>query len=250
MKKIHDLLNKKYSKSEAIGLLGMILAFGIIIDIVLGRFSILFIVISIFLLITGYRRIKTKQTFTAYLLLSLGAGFILFSLITSVSFSLLFSTLLIYNAFQLYRSSKNKTNININSFAHSSSEAIVETNPYFKNKFIGEYRQFPKDYPLEDINIQTGFGDIVIDFNELIIPVGETVVLIRGAVGNVKLYVPRDIGLSVQTSQLIGKSTIFTQETSTFNTSKKFQSSFYQSQSRKIKIVTSLLIGDIEVKHR
>jgi lia operon protein LiaF len=69
-------------------------------------------------------------------------------------------------------------------------------------------------------------------------------------IGNIYLNVPSDIGMSVQMSLLCGKMNLLKDSKTAFNVTQKYQSVDYKNASRKIKIVVSLLVGDIEVKHR
>jgi len=252
LNKIKELLTRKYTKSEAIGILLSIVAVGILIDLRQGRFSILFIILSIFSIILGYRQFKHKKnSMAAYILMALGTGFLLFSLFISFAFTLIFATLLIYNSYQIFRSSSNpsKMALQINPNSQTTPD-YVQTDPYFKNKLVGEYRNFDEGYPLEDINLQTGFGDISIDLSDQVIPAGETVILIRGMIGNIDLNVPSDVGISLQMSLLCGKIKLLKDSKTAFNVTKKYQSADYKDASRKVKIVVSLLVGDIEVSHR
>ena len=252
MNKLKDLLTRKYTKSEAISIIFSIIAVGVVVDIILRRFSIFFIALAIFLVAIGYRKLKQKEnSFTAYILIAIGAGFLLFALFTSVSFTLIFATVIIYKSYQLFRSSSNKSKLNINIKPNPvGTKAYLQIDPYFKNKLIGEYRNLKQSYAFEDINIQTGFGDVQVDLSDTIIPQGETVILIRGMIGNIYLNVPSDIGMSVQMSLLCGKVNLLKNNKTAINITQKYQSVDYKNASRKIKIVVSLLVGDIEVRHR
>lgn len=249
--KLKDLLTRKYTKTEGIGIILSIVAVGTVIDLLLGRFSIFFIALSIFLVAIGYQQFRRKNSFTAYILIAIASGFLLFALFTSVSFALIFAALIIYNSYQLFRSSSNKSTLDISIKPNPlESQAYIQIDPYFKNKLIGEYRHFQQNYAIEDINLQTGFGDVSIDLSDTIIPQGETVILIRGMIGNIYLNVPSDIDMSVQMSLLCGKMDLLKDSKTAFNLTQKYQSVDYKNSSRKIKIVVSLLVGDIEVKHR
>ena len=249
--KLKNLLTRKYTKAEAISILFGVVAIGTVIDLLLGRFSIFFIAFSIFLVVVGYQQFRRKRSFTGYILIAVGALFLLFVLFTSFSFALIFAVLIIYNSYQLFRSSSNKPKIDLTTKSNPlETQSYVQIDPYFKNKLLGEYRQIEQNYIIEDINIQTGFGDVQIDLSDTIIPQGETVILIRGLIGNIELNVPSDIGMSVQTSLLCGKINLLKDSKTAFNLTQKYQSTGYKNASRKIKIVVSLLIGDIEVRQR
>lgn len=249
--KLKDLLTRKYTKTEAIGIILSIVSVGMVVDILLGRFSIFFIILAIFLLVIGFKQLKRKNSFTACILIAIGASFLLFSLFTSFSFTLIFAALVVYNSYQLFRSSSNKSPLNVNIEPNPlESQPYVQIEPYFKNKLVGEYRNFKQGYAIEDINLQTGFGDVSIDLSDTIIPQGETVILIRGLIGNIYLNVPSDIGMSVQTSLLCGKMNLLKDNKAAYNLTQKYQSVDYKNASRKVKIVISLIVGDIEVKQR
>lgn len=246
--KIRNLLTRKYTKTEATGIIFSIVAVGIVIDLLLLRFSIFFIALSIFLIAIGYQRSKLNKS--SYILIALGTGFLLFALFTSVSFSLIFATLIIYNSYHLFKSSTRKSKIDLNIKSDpKGAQTYIQIDPYFKNKLVGEFRHLEESYILDDINIQTGFGDILIDLSNTIIPEGETVILIRGVVGNIYLNIPSDIGMSLQMSLLFGKMNLLADSKNAFNLTKKYQSVDYKNSSRKVKFVATLLIGDIEVKH-
>jgi lia operon protein LiaF len=251
LNKLKDLLTRKYTKIEAIGIIFSIVAVGTVIDLLMGHFSIFFVALSIFLILIGYNRFRRKSPFAASVLIAMGVGFLLLAIFTSFSFALIFAVLVIYNSYQLFRSSSNKSNLSFNIEPDPfESQSYIQIEPYFRNKLIGEYRNLKQSYPISDINIQTGFGDIFIDLSDTILPQGETVILIRGLIGNIYLNVPSDIGMSVQMSLLCGKMNLLKDGKTAFNMTQKYQSVDYKNSSRKIKIVVSLLLGDIEVSHR
>jgi len=249
--KIKAMLTRKYTAAETIGIILIIVAIGTTIDLFMGRFSIFFIAFATILSVVGFRWLKTKNSFVSYIILACGVGLLLFSIFTSFSFTLIFAVLIVYNAYQLFRSSSNPSKVDVNVEPNPfNTQAYVQIDPYFKNKIVGQFRSIPENYAVEDINIQTGFGDVSIDLLNTIIPAGETVILIRGVIGNIYLDIPSDVGLSVQMSLFAGKMKLLQDSKTVFNQTQKFQTADYKSSARKVKIVTSLLVGDIEVKHR
>lgn len=250
--KIKALLTRKYTKAEAIGIILSIVAIGIVVDIILSRFTVFFILLAIVLAILGYWQLKEKNTTIAYVLMIIGFGFLIFAFVNSFAFALIFAVLIIYNCYQLFRSSSKISHLEL--FVKPSpshNEHYSQTEPFFKNKLVGEYRELKQGYAIEDINIQTGFGDILIDLTEKIIPEGETVILIRGMVGSIYLNIPSDVALAMEVSLLCGKTKLLDEESkTTINLTKKYQNVDYKNASRKIKIVVSLLVGDVEVKHQ
>ncbi|WP_409303357.1 cell wall-active antibiotics response protein LiaF [Peribacillus sp. SCS-155] len=129
------------------------------------------------------------------------------------------------------------------------SVPMVKASPLFENKLFG--RQKTPDYVYEwnDINIQAGIGDIVVDLSNTLLPKGESVISIRNAIGNIQILVPYDIEVSVRHSAIAGKANIFEhQDNKVFNHIVSYQTSDYEHSINRLKIITSVLTGDIEVK--
>lgn len=131
----------------------------------------------------------------------------------------------------------------------TSNERLLTKTPLLKNIFIGEQRTPEHVYEWNDINIQTGIGDTIIDLSYTVLPKGETVIFIRGLVGRVTVHVPYDVEVSVNHSALLGVADILQQEeTRVWNQRLQLQSDDYDSADQKVKIFTSILVGDLEVK--
>jgi len=253
MERLKELLRRQYTKTEAIAIMFSVMAIGTIFDLFSGRSSILFLIVSIFLVAIGFRQYRKNNTLSSYILMGIGATFLILSFITSFAFTLLLALVIVYYSYQLFRSSKKKTSIkvNIKEDGFTIPKPFISIEPYFKNVLIGDARRIESTYELEDINIQCGFGDIHIDLTNQFIPEGEVVILIRGGVGHIHLTLPADIGLSMQTSLWLGKvSLLKEEEKTTFNATQKYQTTDYKEATRKFKIIISLLAGDIEVRQR
>lgn len=127
-------------------------------------------------------------------------------------------------------------------------ETIVKKDPLFSNIFIGQQKTPEQVYEWNDINIQTGIGDTIIDLSYTVIPKGETVIFIRNFIGNVQVLVPYDVEVSVNHSGIVGAAKILEfKESKLFNQSLQLQTPGYEKSGQRIKILTSLLVGDIEV---
>lgn len=125
---------------------------------------------------------------------------------------------------------------------------IYRTEPYLKNMFVGNVRMMDHIYELEDINVQYGACDVEIDLTTAMIPEGETVIVIRGVVGNIRLYVPYDIELSLNHSVIVGRVLLPGHEETGFNRNVTFRTEQYKEAPRRIKIISSLVVGDTEVR--
>lgn len=133
----------------------------------------------------------------------------------------------------------------------SETELFVYHTPLLKNKLFGHQETPEHVYEWNDINIQTGIGDAVIDFSNTILPNGETVVFIRNFIGNIQIYIPYDIEVSVHHSVLLGSTKVFShEEKSIYNQNLFVQTNDYQIAEQKIKVFISMLVGDLEVKRK
>lgn len=131
------------------------------------------------------------------------------------------------------------------------TELFVHHTPLLNNKLFGQQETPDHVYEWNDVNIQTGIGDVVIDFSNTILPDGETVIFIRNFIGNIQVFVPYDIEVSVNHSVILGSTKIFSHvEKSIFNQNLHVQTTEYDVAEQKIKIFTSMLVGDLEVKRK
>ena len=255
MDTIKMLLKRKYNKTEAIGILTITFVVGVCVDVILGGESIIMVIISGGFIYFSQRSRKKGKLMLGNILLGIGAIILIGGVLTSLAFYFVIATIGIYYGYHLYKSGKNPEKLKIElekptiEILKTEEKAYVKVEPFFKNMLAGEMRNINEVYELDDINIQYGFGDIHLDLTHAMVPAGETVILIRGFVGNIRLYIPYDIDLSIHTSTLIGKIDILEDKKTSVNLTQKYQTKEYQSSNRKIKIVTSLLIGDIEVKN-
>ncbi|NLM38398.1 MAG: cell wall-active antibiotics response protein, partial [Firmicutes bacterium] len=108
----------------------------------------------------------------------------------------------------------------------------------------------PNDvYEWNDINIQRGIGDTTIDLSYTVLPQGETVIFIRGFIGNLQVLIPYDVEVEISHSAVIGRSKIFhIEEDKLWNQSVHYQTEEYDQAAQKVKIFTSVILGDLEVK--
>jgi len=102
-------------------------------------------------------------------------------------------------------------------------------------------------YEWEDVNFSKVFGNTVIDLGNTIVPQDQNIVLVRNGVGDIKLLVPEEIAVSLNLSVFAGEIKIDEEVLSINNETVKWKSENYKKKSRKIKIVATTLLGQIEV---
>ncbi|WP_216829400.1 cell wall-active antibiotics response protein LiaF [Alkalihalobacterium elongatum] len=125
----------------------------------------------------------------------------------------------------------------------------VHSTPSFRSTLIGDFRLLSDRYELQDMNIRNGIGDIKIDLSKAIIAEGETVIIIHGWIGDIDIYVPYDLDLSVQAMVTVGDLDILDSRQSGINRNIAIATKDYKQAPRRVKLVLSLLIGDIDVRY-
>ncbi|HLS60560.1 MAG TPA: cell wall-active antibiotics response protein LiaF [Virgibacillus sp.] len=130
------------------------------------------------------------------------------------------------------------------------SDAVISVKPLFKHKIFGD--QFTDDaaYQWRDVNIHGGFGDRIIDLSNTVLPQDTAVISIRHIMGNIEIYVPYELEVSIHHSSIFGRAHLLGKhDMKLTNQSISYQTVHYGNTTLpRIKIVTSLFSGDIEVK--
>lgn len=103
-------------------------------------------------------------------------------------------------------------------------------------------------YYWQDINIHGAFGDRVIDLSNTVLPEDTAVISIRHLIGNIEIHVPYEVGVSIHHSSIFGRAHILGEHRNLMNQSLSYQTEGYTATYPRVKIITSLLSGDIEVK--
>ena len=66
----------------------------------------------------------------------------------------------------------------------------MKEQPLFQNRHFGQQKTPDHDYEWNDMNIQVGIGDAVIDLSYTVLPKDETVIFIRNVMGKVTSHDP------------------------------------------------------------
>lgn len=132
--------------------------------------------------------------------------------------------------------------------AGPETETLTEIKPLLQHRFYGEQKTEDVPYQWRDVNIHGGFGDRIIDLSNTVIQ-EDAIISIRHFMGSIKIYVPYEVEVSVQHSCMFGHLSVFqSHERKLFNQSVAFQTKNYQQGKPRVKIVTSIFSGDIEVR--
>lgn len=242
------MLKRPKSKSELAGIIALLISIGFIADIFLsGGINIIGIAFSIGLILLG-RHYKQKDKKKGNILFILGIFFFVMCMLGSYAFQFILVATVAYVGYELYTSKEKPKKVDL-FIEPSSNHKLERVEPFVNNMLIGHIRMIDYVYELQDINIHYGMGDVHIDLSLTVLPEGETVILIRGLIGDVRIYVPYDSDVSIQNAVLIGKLNVLGHQEKGFNHSYTLRTENYHQATRKVKIISSLLIGDIEVRN-
>lgn len=174
------------------------------------------------------------------------------TIINMMTFKFLLFALILYFIIIFFQSKKtpNYVKPTLQEPTTTNEKPRVESKkPLFSNIFIGKQETPDHVYEWNDVNIQKGFGDTIIDLSYTVLPKGESVINIRNLIGNVIILIPYDNEVCLHHSVIFGATKVLEHEESKlFNQIFSIQTSDYEQAQHKIKVLTSMVIGDIEVK--
>ncbi|MGY0693315.1 cell wall-active antibiotics response protein LiaF [Virgibacillus sp. FSP13] len=131
----------------------------------------------------------------------------------------------------------------------SNPEALIQLEPLFDHRAFGDQKTAEHAYYWNDINIHGAFGDRVIDLSNTVLPDDTAVISIRHLVGNIEIYIPYEVEVSIHHSSIFGRAHILGEHHwHLMNQTLSYKTESYDTTYPRVKIITSLLSGDIEVK--
>lgn len=131
---------------------------------------------------------------------------------------------------------------------YTTGEPLIKSKPLFENVLLGHQRTPNGVYEWNDINIQAAVGDTMIDLSYTMLPQGETVIFIRNIIGNIQILVPYEIEISIHHTVIAGSTAVFGhREDKMFNQVFNLKTAGYEEAGQKVKVFTSLVVGNLEV---
>ena len=104
-------------------------------------------------------------------------------------------------------------------------------------------------FDLNDLNISGFIGDVKIDLSKAIISEGENTIAITGLIGDVDIYIPSDLEVSISSSAFVGDIDIIGEKKSGIGNQIYSETrDITSSRQRRVKISISLFIGDVDVR--
>lgn len=131
----------------------------------------------------------------------------------------------------------------------TEEESLVQVDRLFDERFFDDFRTEETAYQWKDVNMHGIYGDRVIDLSNTVLPYDTAVISIRHLAGNIEIYVPYEVEVSIHHSSIFGRASIFgVYHGRLMNKSLHYETKNYNTAHQRVKIVTSLFSGDIEVK--
>lgn len=123
-----------------------------------------------------------------------------------------------------------------------NDELLIQRNHWFGNEQMGM-----KPFVWNDIDLMVLAGDTIIDLGETILPASDNVIVVRKGFGRTRILVPIGVGVMLTHTTMAGK-VLFEGEEYTLNSEVlKIKSEHYEESHRRIRLVTSSIIGNLEV---
>ncbi|MFD1393642.1 cell wall-active antibiotics response protein LiaF [Lacticaseibacillus jixianensis] len=126
--------------------------------------------------------------------------------------------------------------------AATAKAGTRQRHPWFGDETIGK-----DTYEWDDINLIVAAGDTIIDLGNTLLPQGDSTIVIRKGLGKTRVLVPVGVGVMVDHSALAGTLSVDGKESGLHNQTVRQYSDDYDTASRRLHILTNVLVGDLEV---
>lgn len=117
----------------------------------------------------------------------------------------------------------------------------------FKRAWFANERIGSSIYEWDNINIDILSGDTIIDLGNTLLPKEDNIIIIRKGFGRTRVLVPLGVAVLLEHSTFYGNVEFETEKYQLKNESLKIYSSDYDTNLRRLKIITNTLVGDVEV---
>ena len=226
-------------------------AFFLVLDLFFFNRGLIFsLTVAIGMIYIGKKRMPKKTGKSLYWL---GLFFLVMNMLGMLSIRFVIIAFLCILIFQ-YASRRKKEKmiqpiIKEREEVHKEQETIIKEKALLQNRLFGRMQTPDHVYEWNDVNIQAGIGDTVIDLSDTVLPKGETIIFIRNVIGKVTVMIPYDVEVNINHSVFYGSAKILDfYQSSLMNCCINIETNDYEGADQKVKIFTSIMIGDLEVK--
>lgn len=131
--------------------------------------------------------------------------------------------------------------------AVTTKEPQAKAGTHHKRPWFGDTTIGQTQFEWDDINMTVAAGDTIIDLGNTYLPKGDNAVVIRKGFGKTRVLVPVGIGVAIEHSAVIGTLSVNGEEIPLKNETMSYYSDDYDTATRRIHILTNVLVGDVEV---
>lgn len=118
-----------------------------------------------------------------------------------------------------------------------------------RSSLIGDFHLTSGRFELNQMYVWHGIGDVVIDLSRAMLMQEEAQLSVEGWIGDVTIYVPVDLPVSVSAELSVGDLEVLGNRQGGINRSIMIRSDHYDQALHKVSLHISLLVGDIKVKY-
>ncbi|MCM3134780.1 cell wall-active antibiotics response protein LiaF [Paenibacillus polysaccharolyticus] len=181
---------------------------------------------ALILLTVGMLQIRKGETKKGYRYLGVGAALLLLDNLMIVFIIVLASLAYFY--------SKNKK-------IHLHDDVMKKQN------FMARYYWDQSSWRLRSMSLWHAIGEVNADLSLSIPEEKQTIVLLQGVMGNVRLTLPEDYGVEIEASVLFGRINLMGEQDNGMMNKLMWRTPGYESSEYKVKFVISYIVGDLNI---
>jgi len=124
---------------------------------------------------------------------------------------------------------------------------LISSDATSRQKLLGDIRR-RGEWEVTDEEFWLGIGDVTLDMTQAEIPPGETHLRVAQLIGDVRVSVPEEVGLSLSSTAMVGSVRAFGRKRDIFFTPLRLTSENYETAERKVRLETSMFVGDVRIR--
>lgn len=183
--------------------------------------------ISLFMVLLGIYSLRTGSQKKGYVLLGIG------------TFVLVGSHLVVISALIL---------MSLGFFYLRSKQVHGESYVFQRTRLIESQKRDKEPWVLRSMSLWCVVGEINLDFSLAIPEEKDTTLVLQGIIGDIDLYLPEDMDVTIESSVLFGQLHAATQRESGVMNKVLWQSPNYGAAEYRVKLIVSYIVGDIDIK--
>ncbi|MFD2672236.1 cell wall-active antibiotics response protein LiaF [Marinicrinis sediminis] len=204
-----------------------ILLIGAGLFILVGNIVGFFTIVSIGIIWLGIHKVRTNEEKTGYVLLAIGGLFLLGDHFTFVLMVVLLSL----------------------GYYYLRSREIHRDQHYIQRQKLMESMKWNRHpWELKSMSAWSLIGEIQMDLSLALPESSEITLNLQGIIGDVDLIIPEEIGVDIRATVLFGQIHFGHEQDAGFMNKMHWRSPNYEQCEVRVNIITSHLIGDVDMK--